>query len=49
MVGRIRRRQPKMTWRRHVVKQAEENGLKKEDMDRPKWSDAVNKLSRITM
>ena len=31
VVGRIGRRRPKMTWRRHVVKQVEETGLKKED------------------
>ena len=48
MVGRIARRRPKITWRRHVVKEVEESRLKKEDMDRPKWRDAINKLSRIT-
>ena len=47
MVGRIGRPQPKMIWKL-VVKQVEENKLKKEDMDRPNWRDAVNKLSRIT-
>ena len=31
MVGRIGRRRLKMTWRRHVVKQVEESGIKKED------------------
>ena len=37
-----------MTWKRQIVKQVEEVGLKKEDaVDRAKWCDAVNKLSRI--
>ena len=40
-----------MTWTRQVVKQVEDIGLKKKDKkdasDRPKWHDAVNKLSRI--
>ena len=31
-----------------MVKQVEDIGLKKEDaIGRPKWSDAVNKLSKI--
>ena len=40
-------RQPKMTWRKYVVKQVDKIGLKKGDaIDIPKWHDAVNKLSR---
>ena len=44
VVWRRRRGRPKMTWKRQV----EENGLKEDDaIDRPKWRDAVNKLSKI--
>ena len=47
MVGR-RCGRPKITWRKEVVKQVEEIGLKKEDaIDRSKWRKAVNKLSQV--
>ena len=38
----------KMVWRRQVVKQVDEIGLKKKDaIDRSTWRDAVNKLLKI--
>ena len=50
VVWRRKRGQPKMMWRRQIVQQAEEIGLKKEDaIDRPKWRDAVDKPSRNMM
>ena len=48
VIGKRRCGRPKMTWRRQVVEQFEEIGLKKEDaINKAKWSKAVNKLLRI--
>ena len=50
VVGRRKRGRPNMTWRRQVVKQVEEIGLKRKMvLTDPKWRDAVNKLSKIMM
>ena len=47
-VVEVRHGQPKMTWRRQVVKQVEEIKLTKEDAtDRLEWHNGVNEFLKI--
>ena len=49
VVEKRERGRPKMTWKRQAVRRVREIGLRKEDaIDKPKWCNAADKLSKIT-